>query len=109
MSRSKNPPVPNQLLAALPAKDYQALQRHLEEIPLVFDEILYRPNELISDVYFPNSGIISLLAGTSERSTIEVGMVGNEGMVGLNVFLGVNSSTQSRGGAGRRLGNENEG
>ena len=92
MSPSKSPPIANQLLAALPKKDYQALQRHLEEVPLVFEEILYQPNVLISDVYFPNSGIVSLLAGVNERSTLEVGLVGNEGVVGLSVFLGVNSS-----------------
>ena len=92
MSSTKAPKIANQLLAALPKKDYQALQRHLEEIPLVFEEILYRPNVLISDVYFPNSGIVSLLAGVNERSTLEVGLVGNEGMIGLGVFLGVNSS-----------------
>jgi CRP-like cAMP-binding protein len=91
MPHSKNP-IPNQLLAALPKKDYQRLQRHLEEIPLVFEEILYRPSELISDVYFPNSGIVSLLAGANERSTIEVGLVGKEGMVGLGIFLGVSAS-----------------
>ena len=38
MSPSKSPPIANQLLAALPKKDYQALQRHLEEVPLVFEE-----------------------------------------------------------------------
>lgn len=92
MSLSKSPPVANRLLAALPKKDYQALQRHLEEIPLVFEEILYLPNALISDVYFPNSGIVSLLAGVNERSTLEVGLVGKEGMLGLSVFMGVNSS-----------------
>jgi CRP-like cAMP-binding protein len=92
MSPSKSPPIANQLLAALPKKDYQALQGHLEEIPLVFEEILYRPSSLICDVYFPNSGIVSLIAGDNERSTLEVGLVGNEGMVGLSVFLGVGSS-----------------
>jgi len=92
MSPAKSPPVTNQLLAALPKKDYQALHPYLEEIPLVFDELLYRPNMLISDVYFPNSGIVSLLAAVNERSTLEVGLVGNEGMVGLGVFLGVDSS-----------------
>jgi len=92
MSPSKNPPIANQLLAALPKKDYQALLRHLEEVPLVFEEVLYQPNVLLSDVYFPNSGIVSLLAGVNERSTLEVGLVGNEGVVGLSVFMGVNSS-----------------
>ena len=47
---------------------------------------------MVSDVYFPNSGIVSLLAGVNERSTLEAGFVGNEGMVGLSIFLGVNSS-----------------
>jgi len=92
MSPSKSPPIANRLLASLPKKDFEALARHLEEIPLVFEEFLYKPNVLISDVYFPNSGIISLLAGANERSTLEVGLVGNEGMVGLSVFMGVNAS-----------------
>jgi CRP-like cAMP-binding protein len=92
MSPSKNPPIANQLLAALPKKEYQGLRRHLEEIPLVFEELLYLPTAIVSDVYFPNSGVVSLLAGINERSSLEVGLVGNEGMVGLGVFLGVNSS-----------------
>jgi len=92
MSSSNSPPIANQLLASLPKKDFKALERHLEEIPLVFEELLYKPNVLIRDVYFPNSGIVSLLAGVNERSTLEVGLVGNEGMVGLSVFMGVNTS-----------------
>ncbi len=92
MSSTKSPRIANQLLAALPKKDYQELQRHLEEIPLVFEEILYQPNVLISDVYFPNSGIISLLAAVNGRATLEVGLVGKEGMLGMSVFMGVNTS-----------------
>lgn len=92
MPNTKSVPVTNQILAALPKKEYEALQPRLEEVPLVFDKTIYEPNELISDVYFPNSGIVSLLAGNGERSTLEVGLVGNEGMVGLNVFFGVSSS-----------------
>jgi CRP-like cAMP-binding protein len=90
MSQSKSPSIANQLLAALPKKEYQALQ--LEEIPLVFEQIIYKPQVEMSDVYFPNSGIISLLAGLNERATLEVGMVGNEGIVGLAIFMGVNES-----------------
>jgi CRP-like cAMP-binding protein len=92
MSLSISPPIANQLLAALPKKDYQGMVRHLEKIPLIFEEVIYRPNAPISDVYFPNSGIVSLLAGANERTTLEVGLVGNEGMVGLGAFLGVNTS-----------------
>jgi CRP-like cAMP-binding protein len=92
MSPTKSPRIANQLLAALPKKDYQALQHHLEEIPLVFEEILYQPNVLISDVYFPNSGIVSLLAAVNGRATLEVGLVGKEGILGLAVFMGVSNS-----------------
>jgi CRP-like cAMP-binding protein len=92
MSLSKSPPIANQLLAALPKKEYLALHSQLEEIPLVFEQTIYKPQAAISDVYFPNSGIISLLAGLNERTTLEVGMVGNEGIVGLAIFMGVNES-----------------
>jgi CRP-like cAMP-binding protein len=92
MSPAKSPPVSNLLLAALPKKDYQKLQRNLEEVPLILGRIIYLPTAPISDVYFPNSGIISLLAADNERATLEVGLVGKEGMVGLGVFLGVESS-----------------
>jgi CRP-like cAMP-binding protein len=93
MSVRKNAAIPNRILAALPKKDYQALTLHLEEAPLVFEKLIYRPREVISDVYFPNSGIISLLAGINDHGTLEVGLVGNEGMLGLSVFLGVDSTT----------------
>ena len=92
MSPSKSPLITNQLLAALPKKEYQALRSQLEEIPLVFEQIIYKPEVAMSDVYFPNSGIISLLAGLNERATLEVGMVGREGIVGLAVFMGVKES-----------------
>jgi len=92
MSLSKNPRIANQLLAALPKKEYQTLRSQLEEIPLVFEQTIYKPQAAISDVYFPNSGIISLLAGLNERTTLEVGMVGNEGIVGLAIFMGVKES-----------------
>jgi CRP-like cAMP-binding protein len=92
MSPSKSPPIANQLLAYLPKKDYQGLQHYLEEVPLVFETTVYNAGDLISDVFFPNSGIVSLLAGANERATLEVGLVGKEGMVGLSAFLGVSSS-----------------
>lgn len=92
LSTKRSVPVENQLLAALPQKEYQQLRPHLKEVPLIFEDILYQPDSTISDVYFPASGIVSLLAGAKERTTIEVGMVGREGMVGLPVFMGVKTS-----------------
>ncbi|MEP7338673.1 MAG: Crp/Fnr family transcriptional regulator [Acidobacteriota bacterium] len=94
MPRSTKPrePVPNRLLAALTTKEYQRLRPHLESFTLSFGEILYEPGQIIRHVYFPNSGIVSLLSMVEERSTLEVGMVGNEGMVGISMFLGVPNS-----------------
>jgi CRP-like cAMP-binding protein len=92
MSVSKNKRIPNQLLAALPKKEYQALEPKLEEIPLIFEEVLYQPNVPITDVYFPNSGVISLIAGANGNASLEVGLVGKEGILGLPVFMGVKSS-----------------
>jgi CRP-like cAMP-binding protein len=92
VSTKRSSPVQNRLLAALPQKEYQRLRHHLKEVPLVFEDILYQPDSVISDVYFPESGIISLLAGVKERATIEVGLVGREGMLGLPVFMGVKTS-----------------
>mgnify|MGYP003293962916 CR=1 FL=1 len=66
MSAATNSSINNQLLATLPKKEYEALYPYLEEVPLIFDKVLHQPNGLIRDVYFPNSGIISLLAGADE-------------------------------------------
>jgi hypothetical protein len=85
-------PVANRLLAALPGKEYQRLRPHLEEVILAFGEVLYEPGEIIRRVYFPNHDVVSLLSMAEERSTLEVGVVGAEGMVGVSVFLGAQAS-----------------
>jgi len=82
-------PVANRLLAALPKKDYQRLLPELEQFPLVFGDILFEPGDTISDVYFPDSGIISLLSKVESQKLLEVGIVGNEGVAGLPAVLGV--------------------
>ena len=94
MSKTKalRAPPTNQLLAALPMDEHQRLLPKLEPFPLVFGEVIYEPGDLIRNVYFPTSGIISLLAAVEDRATLEVGIVGREGMVGLPAFLGVKTS-----------------
>ena len=82
----------NHLLAALPDEEYRQLLPKLELFPLLFGENIYERGAVINHVYFPNSGIISLLAAVEESATLEVGIVGNEGIVGLAVFLGVRTS-----------------
>ena len=85
-------PIFNRLLACLPAKEYARLLPNLERVALTYGENIYQRGELIRCVYFINSGIITLLTDSGRRSTIEGGMIGREGMVGLPVFLGVEAS-----------------
>lgn len=85
------PPL-NSLLAALPKDEYRRLLPNLELVPLIFGDVIYQVGDLIRHVYFPTAGILSLLAAAEERATLEVGMVGREGMVGLPIFMGVRTS-----------------
>lgn len=91
-SQEPRPPAGNKLLAALPKKEQDRLRGHLEPVALAFEEILYEPEQPIRQVYFLTSGVISLLLVLADGSVVEVGQVGNEGMVGLPVFLGVPTS-----------------
>ena len=83
----------NRLLATLPKNEYKRLLPKLKTVNLVLGEELYHPGETIKYVYFPNDSIISLISELSETSWLEVGMVGNEGMAGLPVFMGASSSS----------------
>src|SRR3981081_1082455 len=85
-------PPANRLLAALPAKEYQRLLPELETVSLAFGQTVYSPGVTIRHVYFPNNSIVSLLAAEDHHSSLEVGMIGNEGMTGISVFMGVNTS-----------------
>ena len=87
-----SPPVENRLLAALPVKEYRRLLPALERVAMPFAEIIYEPGDSIRHVYFPNDSIVSLLSVVAEHSTLEVGIVGNEGMAGIAAFLGVGAS-----------------
>lgn len=77
----------NQLLAALPAEDYQRLLPHLDLVTLTSQQVLYELGEPIFQVYFPNRSIISLINTMEDGATIEVGLVGREGMVGIPAIL----------------------
>lgn len=83
--------VGNQVLAAIPAKDYGRLAE-LEPVTLRFGEILYEAGGRIRHVYFPIDCLISLLTAVDQRRTLEVGMVGNEGMTGMPFILGMGVS-----------------
>jgi len=87
----RKPPA-NRVLASLPAKSYQRLRAQLEPVILTFGQILYEPGETIRQVYFPIDCLISLLTAVDKRRTLEVGMVGNEGMAGMPIVLGIDVS-----------------
>lgn len=83
----------NRLLAALPDEEYQRLLPHLEYISLTSEQIIYNPGEAYSHVYFPLEALISLTILMEDGSTVEVGVVNHEGMLGLPVCWGGNSTT----------------
>ena len=78
----------NLLLAALTESDRNALAADLEPVALDYREVIYHPHEPLSHVYFPLSGLISLVVTSRGGGTVEVGPVGRDGMLGLPVFLG---------------------
>lgn len=94
--RNNSKPVTNRLLAALPTKEYQRLLPELEAVTLTFGDILFEPGDRLSHVYFPGNSIVSLLSAVEDRELLEVGLVGNDGMAGLPVFMGV-AKSRSRG------------
>lgn len=99
-------PASNRLLAALPKKEYQRLLPELEQVAMPFAKVIYEPGARIRHVYFPNESIVSLLAEVADRSTLEIGLIGNEGMAGISAFMGVETSphhaiVQGAGTAGR--------
>ncbi|MDZ8086822.1 MAG: Crp/Fnr family transcriptional regulator [Nostoc sp. DedQUE12b] len=83
----------NNLLAALPASDYERLVPHLKLVKLPLRKLLYEPGELITQVYFPNKAVVSIITTMEDGSTVEAGLVSNEGMVGIPVVLGDNITT----------------
>jgi CRP-like cAMP-binding protein len=85
---AKPPPPQNKILAALPGKEYQRLLPHLTPVSLSMGETLYEMEGSIRHVYFPDSSVVSLVTHMEEGTSVEVGLIGNEGMVGLSVVMG---------------------
>ncbi len=83
----------NRLLAALPDSEYERLVPHLKLVSLPTRQVLYEPGELITHIYFPEYAVVSIVTPMEDGSTVEVGIVSNEGMVGLPVILGGKTTT----------------
>lgn len=78
----------NRLLACLPEEEFEQLRPYLRPVDLPRGELLLQPNKLIDYVYFPQTGMVSLVLTLEDGSVIEVGLIGKEGMVGALAPLG---------------------
>jgi len=82
----------NHLLASLSEADLNDVARKIERVPLDFGSVIYEPDALIDQIYFPETGIISFVPPVDKRSSLEQGLVDNVGLAGISVYLGVGVS-----------------
>ena len=88
-------PNQNHLLAALPTAEFERLSAHLELVALPLGESLYEPGVQMRHAYFPTTSIISLHYVTETGAASEVAGVGHEGVVGISLFMGGNTTTSA--------------
>src|SRR5437879_639332 len=92
---ARHSPRQNHLLDALPKGDYERLVPHLELIPMGLGDVLYEPGVRLRHVYFPTTAIVSLLYVMEDGASAEIAIVGNEGILGISLFMG-GDTTPSR-------------
>ena len=92
---SPHTPRQNHLLAALPAAEFERLAPHLELIAMPLGEALYESGGRLQHVYFPTTSIVSLLYVMQDGASAEIAVVGNEGILGISLFMG-GETTPSR-------------
>ena len=88
-------PRQNHLLDALPESDYERLASHLELVPMPLGGVLYESGSTMRYVYFPTTSIVSLLYVMENGASAEIAIVGNEGILGISLFMG-GETTPSR-------------
>ena len=92
---SSHSPNQNRLLAALPTAEFERLAAHLELIPMPLGEFLYEPGEQLQHAYFPTTAIVSLHYVMESGAAAETAGVGNEGVVGISLFMGGGTTPSS--------------
>jgi CRP-like cAMP-binding protein len=85
----------NQLLAALPDEDYEGLAPHLEPVSLALGQMIYEPGRQLQHAIFPTSAVVSLYYLTESGSAAQSASVGNEGVVGISLFMGGGTTPSS--------------
>ena len=107
MSAVLSDPMENRLLAAMPEPVRSRLFAQLEPVDLPLGKVLYESGSKLSHIYFPTTSIVSILYVTKDGSSAEIAVVGNEGVVGIALFMGGGSTTSQAvvqsGGHGYRL------
>jgi CRP-like cAMP-binding protein len=89
-------PRQNRLLAALPEKDWQRIEPHLKPVKMDLGQVVYESGVQLEYVYLPTNSIVSLLYVLADGNSAEIALVGNEGLVGISLFMG-GETTPSRG------------
>ena len=92
---SPHSPNQNYILAALPTAEIEPLVAHLELVPMRLGEILYEPGGQLQHAYFPTTAIVSLHYVTQSGASTETAGVGNEGVVGISLFMGGDTTPSS--------------
>ncbi len=82
----------NYILNALPAEDFERLLPDFERVHLTPGQIIYRPEEPIEYIYFPDSTMISVIANTTDGESAETGVVGRENIIGIDALMGADST-----------------
>jgi CRP-like cAMP-binding protein len=84
----------NALLAALPENERTALEPHLERVALAFKQVIQEVDEPLAHLWFPSSGVMSMVSTMEDGAVVEVATIGREGMVGLGAVLGTDRMGQ---------------
>src|SRR3990172_8834489 len=92
---SPHSPNQNHLLAALPTAEFERLVAHLELVPMPLGEVLYEPGTQLRHAYFPTTSIVSLHYVMESGASAETAGVGNEGVVGVSLFMGGETTSSS--------------
>lgn len=88
----RSEPKDNQLLASLPAAEWLRWRAELEPVAMPLGQVIYESGRSQSHVYFPTTAIVSLLYVMENGASAEIAVVGNEGVVGISLFMGGNST-----------------
>jgi hypothetical protein len=94
-AQDSDSPHQNHLLDALPAADYERITAQTELVPMGLGDVLYEPGKKLQHVYFPTTAIISLLYVMKDGASAEIAVVGNEGMLGISLFMGGDTTPSS--------------